>query len=43
MVSTKTEITKEVRWGFPLSGYKIDLDLYGVLCKSDTGVPHPVL
>lgn len=43
MVSTKTEITKEVRRGFPLSDYKICLDLCAVLCKSDTEVPHPVL
>jgi hypothetical protein len=48
MVSTKKEITKEVRKGrkgFPLSGsdYKIGLDLCGVLRKSDMGVPHPVL
>jgi len=43
MASTKTEVTKEVRRGFPLSDYKIGLDLCAVLCKSDTQVPHPVL
>jgi hypothetical protein len=40
MASTKTEVTKEVRRGFPLSDYKIGLDLCAVL---DTQVPHPVL